>query len=284
MDTRRTVRLADGLTAGRGDVILARRNDRRIRDSLGGFIRNGTILTITTRPTSAGTVTCVRKDTGATVVLNREYLSGCAELGYATTAHRSQGITVDTGHTVVTEGRLTRELFYVGMTRGRDTNTAYIIEPDIEPRRDERIDPTDLPRWPEILGQVLAAEGAEHTAHETRQELADSTDTLHQLAAEHDYLTQLAAADDLTDFLTTHFPGSAPRICAAPRPGDLPLPPGNGWLPMTGHLQSTKCCTRWRPAVRSGTSPPSSTAGFAPQPTCTEPPKGSSGAAATVPT
>jgi hypothetical protein len=151
------------------------------------------------------------------MVLNRGYLTRCAELGYATTAQRSQGITVDTGHIVVTEGRLTRELFYVGMTRGRDTNTAYIIEPDIETSDGiERMDPTDLPRWPEILGQVLAAEGVEHTAHETRQELAESTDTLHQLAAEHDYLTQLAAADDLTGFLTTHSPGAPADLRRSP--------------------------------------------------------------------
>ncbi|WP_332602514.1 MobF family relaxase [Arthrobacter sp. S2(2024)] len=214
VDTRHTVPLADGLTAGCGDVILARRNDRRIRDSLGGFIRNGTLLTITAHPTKAGTVPCVRQDTGATINLDRSYLSGFTELGYATTAHRSQGITVDTGHILVTEGRLTRELFYVGMTRGRATNTAYVVEPDTD--ADERIDPTALPGWTEILGQVLAAEGAEHSAHETRQELQDSTDTLHQLAAEHDYLTQLAADEDLADFLTTNSSGSAGDLRRSP--------------------------------------------------------------------
>ncbi|GAB2709743.1 MobF family relaxase [Arthrobacter bambusae] len=214
VDTRHTVPLADGLTAGCGDVILARRNDRRIRDSMGAFVRNGTLLTITAHPTEAGTVSCVRNDTGATINLDPGYLSGFTELGYATTAHRSQGITVDTGHVVVTEGRLTRELFYVGMTRGRTTNTAYVVEPDTG--ADERIDPTALPAWPEILGQVLATEGAEHTAHETRQELQDSTDTLHQLAAEHDYLTQLAADEDLTDFLTTNFPGPAGDLQRSP--------------------------------------------------------------------
>ncbi|WP_442543849.1 MobF family relaxase [Arthrobacter sp. KN11-1C] len=229
VDTRHTVPLADGLTAGRGDVILARRNDRRIRDSQGGFIRNGTLLTITAHPTKAGTVTCVRKDTGATITLDRNYLSGFTELGYATTAHRSQGITVDTGHIVVTEGRLTRELFYVGMTRGRITNTAYIIEPDTD--ADERIDPTGLPGWPEILGQVLAAEGAEHTAHETRQELQDSTDTLHQLAAEHDYLTQLAADDDFTDFLTTNSPDSAWDLQRSPAWG----PAVAAWKRLAAH-------------------------------------------------
>lgn len=229
VDTRHTVPLADGLRAGRGDVILARRNDRRIRDSLGGFIRNGTLLTITAHPTKAGTVPCVRNDTGATINLDRNYLSGFAELGYATTAHRSQGITVDTGHIVVTEGRLTRELFYVGMTRGRTTNTAYIVEPDTD--ADERIDPTALPGWPEILGQVLAAEGAEHTAHETRQELQDNTDTLHQLAAQHDYLTQLAADDDLTDFLTTSSPVSAEDLKHSPAWG----PAVAAWKRLAAH-------------------------------------------------
>ncbi|GAC1371168.1 MAG: hypothetical protein NVSMB43_06940 [Pseudarthrobacter sp.] len=223
VDARHTVPLADGLTAGCGDVILARRNDRRIRDSLGGFVRNGTLLTITAQPGKAGTVPCVRKD------LDRSYLSGFTELGYAATAHRSQGITVDTGHTVVTEGRLTRELFYVSMTRGRTTNTAYVIEPDTD--ADERIDPTAVPGWPEILGQILATEGAEHTAHETRQELQDSTDTLHQLAAEHDYLTQLAAEGDLTDFLITNVPGSARDLQRSPAWG----PAVAAWKRLAAH-------------------------------------------------
>ncbi|MGO4651144.1 MobF family relaxase [Arthrobacter sp. 2RAF22] len=229
VDARHTVPLSDGLRAGCGDVILARRNDRRIKDSLGGFIRNGTLLTITAHPSKAGSVPCIRKDTGAIVNLDRSYLSGFAELGYATTAHRSQGITADTGHTVVTEGRLTRELFYVGMTRGRTTNTAYIVEPDTD--ADGRIDPTGLPGWPEILGQILAAEGSERTAHETRQELQDSTDTLHQLAAEHDYLTQLAADDDLTDFLTTNFPGSAGDLRRSPAWG----PAVAAWKRLAAH-------------------------------------------------
>ncbi|MDQ6752477.1 MAG: relaxase domain-containing protein [Actinomycetota bacterium] len=214
LNSRHTVPLSDGLTAGRGDLILARRNDRSIRDSRGGFIRNGTLLTIAEGPNRSGTVVCTRTDTGATLTLDRGYLSRSTELGYATTAHRSQGITVDTGHIVVTEGRLTRELFYVGMTRGRNTNTAYVIEPDTH--ADEVTDPTELPRWPEILGQVLAAEGAEHTATETRQELTQSTNTLHQLAAEHDYLTQIAAAEDLADVLTQHMPGSAEDLQHSP--------------------------------------------------------------------
>ena len=229
VNTRHTLPLSDGLTAGRGDLILARRNDRSIRDSHGGFIRNGTLLTITGIPNRSGTVMCTRTDTGATITLDRHYLSRCAELGYATTAHRSQGITVDTGHIVVTEGRLTRELFYVGMTRGRNTNTAYVVEPD--PDGDEVTDPTELPDWPEILGQVLAAEGAEHTATETRQELRENTDSLHQLAAEYDYLTHIAASEDLTGVLTRHLPGPVEELRRSPCWG----PCVAAWKRLVGH-------------------------------------------------
>ena len=46
-------------------------------------------------------------------------------LGYAVTAYRAQGITTDTAH-VLADASTTRENFYVAMTRGADTNTAYI--------------------------------------------------------------------------------------------------------------------------------------------------------------
>jgi conjugative relaxase-like TrwC/TraI family protein len=214
IDSKHTVPLSDGLYAGRGDIILARRNDRRIRDSEGNYIRNGTVLTITGAPNPAGTLSCQRMDTGAALRLDAGYLARSAELGYATTAHRSQGITVDTGHSLISEGRLTRELLYVSMTRGRESNTAYVIEP--EPDAPESLDPTGLPHWPQILGQALAAEGAEHTAHETRQQLQDQTDTLAQLAAEHDYLTQIAAAEQLQAFLTARAPDRAAGLVRSP--------------------------------------------------------------------
>ncbi|GAP54416.1 probable conjugal transfer protein TraA, partial [Arthrobacter sp. Hiyo6] len=166
VDPEWAILLSDGLHAGRGDRILARRNDRRLTDHTGDFIRNGTLITITHEPAADGSVTGTRLDTGATITLNSQYLAESAELGYATTAHRSQGITVDTGHTLVSEGRLTRELFYVSMTRGRHSNTAYVCEPD--PRDHHAVDPSTLPDWQQILSQVLAAEGAEHTAHEIR--------------------------------------------------------------------------------------------------------------------
>ncbi|MDR0594849.1 MAG: hypothetical protein LBG60_16695 [Bifidobacteriaceae bacterium] len=46
-------------------------------------------------------------------------------LGWAVTCHRAQGVTVGTCHTLVTPAT-TRENLHVAMTRGRDSNTAYV--------------------------------------------------------------------------------------------------------------------------------------------------------------
>lgn len=214
VDPESAILLSDGLHAGRGDRILTRRNDRRLTDHTGDFIRNGTLLTITDPPSTDGSVTGTRLDTGATITLTSRYLAESAELGYATTAHRSQGITVDTGHTLVSEGRLTRELFYVSMTRGRQSNTAYVCEPD--PRDHHAIDPSTLPDWQQILSQVLAAEGAEHTAHEIRAAEAAKANSLSQLLAERDYLLQIAAHDDVTRLITAHFPAAVQPFRESP--------------------------------------------------------------------
>lgn len=204
VDAEQTVLLGDGMRAGRDDTVIARRNDRTVADSNGDFVRNGTLLDVLRVGRRDGSLTAVRRDTGATVTLHRDYVESAVELGYATTAHRSQGITVDTGHTVVTQGRLTRELLYVSMTRGRGGNYAYVSEND--PGDHEPLDPSQQESWQEILAEVLAAEGAERTAHEIRDAEQSSADTLDRLSAEYDYLAQIAAAEDLTRFLKARAP------------------------------------------------------------------------------
>ncbi len=210
VDAEQTALLGDGLRAGRGDTVIARRNDRTVADSNGDFIRNGIMLDVVRTGRRDGSLVAVRKDTGATVTLHRDYVESAVELGYATTAHRSQGITVDAGHTVVTQGRLTRELLYVSMTRGRAGNYAYISEND--PLDDEPLDPSLQASWREILGEVLAAEGAERTAHEIRDAEQSTADNLERLSAEYDYLAQIAASEDLTKFLEVHSPGKIDEL------------------------------------------------------------------------
>ena len=56
----------------------------------------------------------------------RSYLARNAELGYGGNVHVAQGRTVDTAHLLVTES-LSRQALYVGMTRGREANTAHVV-------------------------------------------------------------------------------------------------------------------------------------------------------------
>ncbi|MDJ0356328.1 MobF family relaxase [Paenarthrobacter sp. PH39-S1] len=214
VDAEHTVVLSDGLTAGRGDTIIARKNNRTLTDSNGDYLRNGTLLQITEQPRKAKHVAARRLDTGAMITLDPVYLLTSAELGYATTAHRSQGITVDTSHTVLTQGRLTRELFYVGMTRGRTSNTAYVCESS--PAVDEPQMTQPAEDWLQILGEVLASEGSERTAHEVRQAQLAKSDTLQRLAAEYDYLAQLAAAEHLTVVIDKAMPDGVTHLQESP--------------------------------------------------------------------
>ncbi|MBT2515458.1 helicase C-terminal domain-containing protein [Arthrobacter sp. ISL-30] len=147
------------------------------------LFRNGILLDVVRVGSRNGSLEAVRRDTGATVTLRRDYVDSAVELGYATTAHRFQGITVDAGHTVVTQGRLTRELLYVSMTRGHGGNHVDISEN--EPGHDEPLDPPAQGSWREILCEVLAAEGAERTAHEVQASERLSADSLERLNAEY---------------------------------------------------------------------------------------------------
>ncbi len=214
VDPELSVLLNDGLYAGSGDTIIARGNNRRLVDGQGDFVRNGTLFDVESVSRRDGSLLAVRRETGARVVLPRTYLESSVELGYATTAHRSQGITVDTGHTVVTHGRLTRELLYVSMTRGRFGNFAYVSEGDDSEH--PAVDPSLQLSWRSILGEVLAAEGAERTAHEVRDAERRKADSLERLYAEYDYLAQIAAAQSLAQCLNGQDGGSSLELEKSP--------------------------------------------------------------------
>lgn len=121
---------------------------------------------------------------------------------------------MDSAHVVVTPGRLTRELLYVSMTRGRLSNTAYVSEND--PDVDEILDPSARSNWRTILGEVLAAEGAERTAHEVRDRERSHADSLERLNREYDYLAQIAASADLARSLELLSPGLAVTLRVSP--------------------------------------------------------------------
>ncbi|MGH3963017.1 MAG: AAA family ATPase [Pseudonocardiaceae bacterium] len=62
---------------------------------------------------------------GDRLTLPAEYVAQDLELGYSSTVHSVQGITVDTCHSIVT-AKTGRSAQYVELTRGRDRNTQYV--------------------------------------------------------------------------------------------------------------------------------------------------------------
>src|SRR5690625_2261169 len=190
-----TVTLKNDTFAGLGDKLLARRNDRQLTDESGEFITNGTRLILQDiRPD--GSAVATNESTGASIILDPDYLASSTELGYAVTAHRAQGVTVDTAHCVVDENQ-PRELFYVAMTRGKYGNYVYTATKDEHETYQQADHPDNwglmfedtaaqTPR--DTLAKVLVNETSEHTAHEIRnQEQAWSND-LGRLCHELEYL------------------------------------------------------------------------------------------------
>ncbi|MCH8899158.1 MAG: AAA family ATPase [Acidobacteria bacterium] len=126
-----------------GDRILCRKN----RSRLG--VLNGDL----------GTVIAVDRDLGnLTVRLDRDpetrelpcwYLTaGHVDYGYALTGHKAQGVTTGRTFTII-DGATDRQWAYVAMSRGRQTNTLYLAnpEPGAEPcthlSHPDRRDPLD---------------------------------------------------------------------------------------------------------------------------------------------
>jgi hypothetical protein len=129
-----------------------------------------------------------------------------ADLAYAITGHSAQGATVHTGIALVT-GTEDRQWLYPAMTRGTDTNLAYVFttpaqpadpqpgtQPAPELERYERLRherqgfaPSELalgPGRPErrepiaVLADVLNRDGAELSATETRRRNLANADHL----------------------------------------------------------------------------------------------------------
>ncbi|MFC4628282.1 MobF family relaxase [Promicromonospora alba] len=202
-----TVRLAGQTRASAGDLILTRRNDRTLRYRRAGWVRNGDRWQLTTVHPD-GSVTAQRIDpdahtdarnadrqqlSGPTVHLPAAYVAEHVDLGYAITAHRAQGLTVDTAYTVASPS-MSRENLYVALTRGRVTNTVFVPvdQPDRNHNHEHAIGANIDPDLPELdaaraaLAGILPRVGAEPSAHQTRHDKEHRWGSIAQLAAEYD--------------------------------------------------------------------------------------------------
>ena len=124
--------LSDCNHAGTGNLVRARLNTEI--DAGGRTLTNRDTLQVTTFRGPDAEVRRQRPDGTWTASFRvpRSYLAQNAELAYAGNVHVAQGRTVDTAHLLVTDS-LSRQALYVGMTRGRQANTAHVVTGNTAP-------------------------------------------------------------------------------------------------------------------------------------------------------
>jgi exodeoxyribonuclease V alpha subunit len=172
VDDTSAVTTRSGQRISVGDRIATRRNDRNL-----AVANRDTWTVIAVDPHGNLTVTPagpVPKDVtpaGVTPagpaqrMLPTDYVAEHVELAYATTAHGVQGDTVPAAHLVVSESTGAAAA-YVGMTRGRQANTAHLAAADLAEAREQWIavfarDRADL--GPARATELAAAKAARYT-------------------------------------------------------------------------------------------------------------------------
>lgn len=127
-----------------------------------------------------------RLSDGARVAFTGDYLHQHITHGYAVTVHSAQGVTAEVTHAVLGE-HTSRNLLYVALTRGRDSNTAYLYE--------RRAGETEHEHAEEQAGVHVARRGTSREAAQlVRTIIANRDDqarTAHDVAAHTHDRTQL---------------------------------------------------------------------------------------------
>ena len=109
-----------------GDQVICTRND------YANGVRNGTTGSITNIDHQRTAVTLSTAD--GTRRLDDEYLvAGSMRHGYAITVHKAQGRTCDHGLLLASDD-LHREMGYVGLRRGKQSNRMYLVADEQGPR------------------------------------------------------------------------------------------------------------------------------------------------------
>lgn len=204
-------RLADGNDASIGELIITRSNDRALRTSSSDWVKNGDrwmVLGIH----DAGDLNVQHTQSGRTVRLPAEYVQASTELGYATTVHTAQGVSVDTMHALAS-GQETRQQLYTMMTRGSLGNHIYLRvvgdgDPHsiIRPELIRPLTPTDL------LEGMLARDDAPGSATTLLRGQADPATCLGQAAQRYADALYVAAEDVVGLDVVQSLDASADRV------------------------------------------------------------------------
>jgi conjugative relaxase-like TrwC/TraI family protein len=184
----RSVELATGSEASAGDVVVTRRNDRTNLTNRGrDWVKNGDLWTVA-KVHSDGDVSLVHQVHGGTVRLDAAYAGEHLELGYATTIHRAQGVTVDRAHVLVDDTTASESL-YVAMTRGRDANHVYLATAGVD--IDGERPPPPAAAAGDAFAAVIGRSGLELSATETVAASFDSEAAIATLAGRYHHTLAL---------------------------------------------------------------------------------------------
>lgn len=164
--------LLHGPTVNAGDRFF-QTGDRTVclknRTRLG--VLNGDLATITAVDTERRTITLRLDRSNNVVTVPHWYLDeGNLDWGYALTGHKAQGATARRAHTVAGDG-VDREWLYVTMSRGREANTIYLTDPDLNERECTHLThqhPDRLPALITALGRTAAEPAALDTGRGPR--------------------------------------------------------------------------------------------------------------------
>jgi conjugative relaxase-like TrwC/TraI family protein len=169
--------LADENRAGVGDLVRARENAKTV-DAGGQPLANRDVLRIEGR--APGHVQVRRQIDGGwsdRFLLSERYLADHGELAYAGNTHVAQGRTTGTAHLLVT-GTLNRRSLYVGMTRGRQANTAYVATGEPVPGGEPALVNPEV-----VLAEIIGNDAIELTATEAIRQAQEWPASTGHLAA-----------------------------------------------------------------------------------------------------
>ena len=223
------VALADGNTAHPGDLVITRRNERRLRTSATDWVKNGDRWTVQALNPENGSMRVRHVRTGRALTLPARYVHASVELGYATTVHGAQGVSVDTMHGTAT-GSESRQQLYTMLTRGRIANHIHVqVVGDGDPHtliRPENVRPETAT---DLLEQVLGRDDSPTSATTMLREQADPATALAGAAARYADAVLLAAEHHLGPITLAALDAGADRII-----DDLTHDPG--WSTLRAHL------------------------------------------------
>ncbi|MFC8850570.1 MULTISPECIES: MobF family relaxase [unclassified Micromonospora] len=180
------VRLHDGNHVSPGDVIVTRRNDRRI--SAGSdFVANRDRWRVD-GISRTGQLRVTNLRTAATATLPADYVARHVQLAYALTVDSVQGQTVHTARALIDDSTTLARL-YVMLTRGHTLNEAYVVTDD-HPR--EGTPPQPPTARVAVLADIMRRAQPDRSATETEQQLWADVDALHTWTPIYDDLVARA--------------------------------------------------------------------------------------------